>query len=204
RDGLIEQVKPEIYVPHAQGGVFETSTVMYLAVRASGDPVSYAAGVRSQAIAIDKDQPVADIATMESRLADSLARPRFSTVLLGIFAGLALLLAAVGLYGVMSYAVSQRTQEIGIRMALGARPFDVLKMIVRQGMMLTGGGVGIGLVGAFFLTKLMSSLLYGVSATDPGTFTLISLILTGVAFVACYIPARRAMKLDPMISLRYE
>ncbi|MGA9770126.1 MAG: ABC transporter permease [Blastocatellia bacterium] len=203
-DGLSEQVKPEIYVPHAQGGAFETYLAMSLAVRTTVDPLSLSAAVRSQVSSIDKDQPVASITTMESRLADSLARPRFSTLLLGIFAGLALLLAAVGLYGVMSYAVAERTHEIGIRMALGAQGSDVLKMVVKQGLMLTGIGIGLGLVGAFFLTRLMVSLLFGVSATDPVTFALISLVLTGVALGACFVPARRATKVDPMIALRYE
>jgi putative ABC transport system permease protein len=202
--GLNEQVKPEIYVPHAQGGVFETYLAMSLAVRTTGDPLSLAAAVRSQVTAIDKDQPVANITTMGSRLADSLARPRFSTLLLSIFAGLALLLAAVGLYGVMSYAVAERTHEIGIRMALGAQSSDVLKMVVTQGLILTVTGVSIGLVGAFFLTRLMESLLFGVSATDPLTFALISALLTGVALGACFVPARRATKVDPMVALRYE
>jgi putative ABC transport system permease protein len=203
-DGLIEQVRPEVYVPHAQGGAFETRNTMYLAVRTTTDPHSLTAAVRSQVTAIDKDQPVANVTTMESRLADSLARQRFSTLLLSIFAGLALLLAAVGLYGVMSYAVAERTHEIGIRMALGAQSGDVLKIVVKQGLMLTGAGLGIGLVAAFFLTRLMASLLYGVSATDPLTFAFISVLLAGVALGACFIPARRATKVDPMIALRYE
>jgi putative ABC transport system permease protein len=202
--GLSEQVQPEVYVPHAQGGVFETNNNMFLAVRTAGDPSSLAAAVRSQVVAIDKEQPVSNITTMERRLADSLARPRFSTLLMGIFASLALTLAAVGLYGVMSYAVAQRTHEIGIRMALGAQTGDVLKMVVRQGMILTITGVGLGLVSSIFLTRLMSSLLYGVSATDPATFALISALLTGVALGACFVPARRAARVDPMVALRYE
>jgi putative ABC transport system permease protein len=203
-DGLAEQVRPEIYVPHAQGGAFETRNAMYLAVRTTGDPQSLTAAVRSQVTAIDKDQPVANVTTMESRLADSLARQRFSTLLLSIFACLALLLAAVGLYGVMSYAVAERTHEIGIRMALGAQPSDVMRMVARQGLMLTAAGVSIGLLAAFALTRLMSSLLYGVSATDPATFAIISALLAAVALLACALPARRATKVDPIIALHYE
>ncbi|HKP86348.1 MAG TPA: ABC transporter permease [Blastocatellia bacterium] len=203
-NGLAEQVNPEVYVPHAQGGKFETRNVMYLAMRVAGDPLSLSGAVRGAVTSIDKDQPVANIRTMESALADSLARPRFSTLLLGIFAGLALLLAAVGLYGVMSYAVAQRTHEIGIRMALGAESSDVLKMVVRQGLTLTVAGVGIGLAGALILTRLMTSMLYGVSATDPATFALISALLIGVALAACFVPARRATRVDPMVALRYE
>ncbi len=202
--GLSEQVWPEVYVPHAQGGVFETRSAMAVVVRASGDPLSLTAAVRAQAAEIDKDQPIANINTMENRLANSLARQRFSALLLGIFAGLALALAAVGLYGVMSYAVAERTHEIGIRMALGANRSDVMGMVVREGLTLTIVGAGIGIVGAFFLTRLMASLLYGVSATDPATFALITALLVGVALTASFVPARRATKVDPMVALRYE
>jgi putative ABC transport system permease protein len=137
-------------------------------------------------------------------LSASIARQRFSTLLLGVFAGVALVLAAVGIYGVMSYSMAQRTREIGIRMALGAQKRDVLKLAVGQGLKLVAVGVGLGLVGALALTRVMSSLLFGVSATDPATLVTISLILVAVALLASYIPARRASKLDPLIALRYE
>jgi putative ABC transport system permease protein len=202
--GLTEPVRPEVYVPHAQAGAFETANVMSLAVRTARDPLSLTAAVRGQVAQIDQEQPVANITTMEKVLADSLARPRFSTLLLGIFAGVALILAAVGIYGVMAYTVAQRTHEIGIRVALGAQAGDVLRLVIRQGLMLTFVGVASGLGAALIMTRVMASLLYGVSATDPLTFAIIPVLLTGVALAASFIPARRAMKVDPMVALRYE
>jgi ABC-type antimicrobial peptide transport system permease subunit len=156
------------------------------------------------ALGVDRDQPISNISTMESVLAGSVAPRRFNMLLLSIFAAVALALAAVGIYGVISYTVSQRTQEIGIRLALGARSSDVLRLVVGQGMRLTVVGVAFGLAAAFAVTRLMSSLLYGVSATDRSTFAAIALLLSGVALLACYLPARRATKVDPMIALRCE
>ncbi len=162
------------------------------------------AAVRSAVQAVDKDQPIDRIAPMSELLADSIAQPRFYTLLLTIFAAMASALAAVGIYGVMSYAVTQRTHEIGIRMALGARAADVLRLVVRNGMLLALTGVAIGLVGAFALTRLMTSLLFGVTPTDATTFVAVSVLLIVVALLACYIPARRATKVDPLVALRYE
>ncbi len=175
-----------------------------LVVRTAGDPLAIAADVRRAVREVDKDQPVTSILSMEQILADSVALPRFRTLLLTLFAALALLLAAVGIYGVMSYTVTQRTHEIGIRMALGAQNTDVLRLVVGQGLKLALLGIAIGLGGAFALTRILTGFLYNVTASDPLTFSLVSLLLAGVALLACYIPARRATKTDPLVALRYE
>jgi putative ABC transport system permease protein len=193
--------KPQMYLSYRQAEFFWPED---LVVRTDVDPASLAATVRNAVWEIDKEQPVSNIRTMEDILADSIARQRFSMLLLGVFAGVALLLAAVGIYGVMSYSVAQRTHEIGIRMALGAQTSAVLKLAVGYGLKLVVAGVVIGLVAAFVLTRLMSTLLFGITATDPATFALISLLLIAVAAIASYIPARRATKVDPLIALRYE
>ena len=173
-----------------------------LVVRTSVDPLSLTTAVRNAVWSVDKDQPVANIESMEHIVAGAVARQRFSMLLLGIFAGLALVLAAVGLYGVMSYSVAQQTREIGIRIALGARRTDVLAMTVKNGLRLVGVGLVFGLLIAFVLTRVMTSLLFGISATDPVTFATISIVLLAVALLASYFPARRATKVDPMIALR--
>jgi putative ABC transport system permease protein len=160
--------------------------------------------MRNEIAAIDKDLPLSDIKTLEQVASTAVARARFTMLLLSIFAGVALLLAAVGIYGVISYSVTQRTHEIGIRVALGAQRHDVIGLVARQGMTLALVGMGGGLIAAFFLTRVMSSLLFGVSATDPITFAGIATLLTGVALGACFVPARRAMKMDPMAALRHE
>jgi putative ABC transport system permease protein len=173
-----------------------------LVVRTAVDPLSLATSVRNSVWAVDKDQPVSNMDSMEHIVAGAVARQRFSMLLLAIFAGVALILAAVGIYGVMSYSVAQQTREIGIRMALGAQQSDVLRMTVKQGLKLVAFGLILGLVAAFILTRVMATLLFGISATDPLTFFSISLVLLAVAILASYIPALRATKVDPMIALR--
>ena len=175
-----------------------------LVVRTANDPLSLAQTIREQVRAVDANQPVYDIKTMDERLARSLEARRFAAMLLGLFAALALLLAAIGLYGVIAYLVTQRRHEIGIRVALGASRADVLRLVLRQAVQLALLGVAVGLAAAFALTRLMASLLYGVSATDPLTFAAICVILITVALMASYVPARRATKIDPMAALRYE
>jgi putative ABC transport system permease protein len=160
--------------------------------------------VRKEIWEIDKDQPISGVGSMSHILSESVSRQRFNLLLMVIFASLSLLLAAGGLFGVTFYAVAQSTREIGIRIALGARKADVLKVVIRQGMMPVLMGVMIGLAASLALTRLMTSLLFGVSATDPLTYGVIVLLLTAVALAACYIPARRAAKVDPMVALRYE
>jgi putative ABC transport system permease protein len=187
-------------MPHSQ----MAARSMELVIRTASDPLAMTKAVRDAIWSLDKDLPVANMRTMEQVLAERTAPRRLNMMLLGLFAAVALVLAAVGLYGVMSYSVTQRTHEIGIRMALGAQPRDVLKLVVGQAVMLSLAGVGIGLAAAFALTRLMATLLFGVSATDPVTFGAIALLLTVVALVASFIPARRAAKVDPMIALRYE
>ena len=180
------------------------TTAMAVIMKASGDPNQLIASAREQVKQVDPDQPIYNIKTMDEIRAESVAGERLNLTLFSIFAGIALLLAIVGIYGVMSYTVTQRTHEIGIRMAIGAQQRDVFKMIMGQGMMLALIGIAIGLVGAFALTRLMATMLFGVTATDPTTFGAIAILLTIVALLACYLPGRRATKVDPVVSLRYE
>jgi len=187
----------QIYVPNAQAKF----NLMGLVIRTAGDPAAFATTLRHEVQALDKDQPIYNVRTMDDVVANSLGTRRVSMQLFTVFAIAALLLAAIGIYGVMAYSVTQRTQEIGIRMALGAQKSDVLRLVVRQGMTLAAIGVVVGLVGALGLTRVISNLLFGVGASDPTTFIVISLLLIAVAFVACYLPARRAAKLDPVIAL---
>jgi len=177
---------------------------MTVITKATTDPNQLIGAVRQQVKAVDPDQPIYNIRTMNEIRSDSVAPERLNLTLLSIFAGIALVLAVVGIYGVMSYSVTQRTHEIGIRMAIGAQPRDVFKMVLRQGMILALIGVAVGLLGAFGLTRLMATMLFGVEPTDPATFAAIAVLLTCVALVACYLPGRRATKVDPVVSLRYE
>jgi putative ABC transport system permease protein len=173
-------------------------------VRTSGDPLAIAAGVRQAVWSLDKDMPISRVQAMEEVRSSSVAKQQFTLLLLGLFAGLAVALASIGLYGVTAYATALRTREIGIRMALGAQRRQVMRLVLFHGAALGFAGVGIGIVAALLLTRLMSALLYGVRATDPLAFGAVAVLLSVVILVACYIPARRAMHTDPMVALRYE
>ncbi len=198
--GLDQKTPMQTYEPYLQ----EPFSYMALVVRTAGDPTSLSAAIRSEVLSIDNEQPISSIKTLDQILSASIAQQRFAMLLFGVFGAVAMILAVVGIYGVMSYAVTQRTHEIGIRMALGAGQRDVLMLIVGHGMILTLIGIVVGLGAAFALTRLMSSLLFDVSVTDLTTFAIFSASLTAVALVACTVPARRALKVDPMIALRYE
>jgi predicted permease len=201
QDTLQAEPHPGMYLPYAQS---PTGLPLILLVRSAGEAGMIASAVRQQVRELDAQLPVYDVKTMDQVLDKVMARPRFMTFLLALFGALAILLAAVGIYGVVSYSVAQNTRDIGIRLALGAQGGDVLKLVLRQGLILTVCGVVIGAAGAFGLTRLMTSLLFGVTATDPLTFTGVSLLLLMVALLACYLPARRATKVDPMVALRHE
>jgi putative ABC transport system permease protein len=200
RQSLSRDYEPEYYVPHAQIPFNGMSLIM----RTTNDARSLARSIQQEVQALDRDVPVYRIKTLDQYLGVAVAQPKFSALLLSLFAGLALLLTAIGLYGVMAYAVVQRAQEIVIRIALGAQTGDVLKMVLRQGLKLTTLGLAIGLAAAYALTRYMQSLLFGVKATDPSTFAAIALLLIAVALMACWIPAKRATKVDPMVALRCE
>jgi putative ABC transport system permease protein len=201
RDVALNQAPAAMmYVPFAQAPFWGVVVVS----RGNLSLAAFAEAIRRDASAIDKDLPVTDIAAMPDAVNASVAQPRFQTLLLGLFGALALILAAVGIYGVISYSVIQRTHEIGIRMSLGAQPSQVLRLVMGQGVKLALAGIVIGSAAALALTQLMRSLLYEVSPADPLTFAGIAALLVGVALAACYIPARRAMRVDPMTALRYE
>jgi putative ABC transport system permease protein len=199
----------EIYIPFQRSGPFfvsasSRSASMTMVIRTTVEPQSLATAAQEAVRALDGNLPVSNVVTMDQVIADTLWQPRFNLQLIGIFAALAMTLAAVGLYGVMSYSIAQRTREVGLRMALGAQRLDVMKLVVGQGMKLAILGVAIGLLASLALTRLMEKLLFGVSATDFSTFAVIAVLLTLVALLACLIPARRATKVDPMVALRHE
>jgi len=200
RFGLGEVVQPEIYFPYSQRPRWAT----FFVVRANGAPAFLETALRTRLASIDSELRLSRTSTMDQLISSSLKRPRFNLVLLGIFAGSALLLAAVGIYGVMSYMVEQQTREIGIRTALGARRSDILKLVIGRGLAMALVGVGIGVLAAFALTRFLASLLYGVTVADPLTFTGVAFLLLLVVAFACYLPARRATKVDPLVALRYE
>ena len=205
--GLDAEPQPEAYAlsrqlpPNARFGRGGTTA---LVVRTSGDPLRVVPFLRRAVMDVDHDVPLDNVMTMEARLSASVAAPRFYALLLGLFALMALLLAAIGIYGVLSYNVSQRHREIGVRMALGAAGRDILSMVLGQGLTLAVVGIAIGVAGAFATTRFLRTLLFGITVTDPLTYAGITVLLTGVALLACWIPARRAIRVDPMTALRYE
>jgi putative ABC transport system permease protein len=197
----LEDIRFDLYIPFTQ---WPMAFVNHFAVRTTAEPSAMLATVRREVAALDPTLAVSRVATMDELVAAILAQPRFSAVLLNWLSALALLMAAVGIYGVLAYSVACRTGEFGVRIALGAQAGDILKLVIGQGMRLVAIGVGIGLAAAFALTRLIAKLLFGVAATDPLTFIVIAALLTFVALLACYVPARRATKVDPIISLRTE
>jgi putative ABC transport system permease protein len=197
-------VKAEMYFPYRQIASHPWFGPRDLVIRARDDPNTLVAAARREIHAVDPNQPITNIATMEELLIKETGSRRLGMILLAVFAGLALLLSSLGIYAVLSYFVTQQTAEMGIRLALGAQRRDVMGIVLKKGMGWTLLGVVIGLIAAFALARLMASLLFGVSATDPITFLAVATILTSVALLACAIPARRAMKVDPMVALRYE
>ena len=198
--GLDAQPFPALYVPYLQ----KSWPGAYLAVRAKGNPLGLVPSVRDAVWSLDNQLPITGVESAGQRWDESVSMPRFRTLLLGVFGLLALSLATVGIYGVISYSTAQRTHEIGIRVALGARPRDVILLVVGQAARLTLTGIGLGIAGALVLTHFLQSMLFDVEPTDPVTFAGVSFLLIIIALAACYIPARRAMRVDPMVALRYE
>jgi putative ABC transport system permease protein len=207
--GVVGDVRQKAMDQDPKPGVFlstlqEPTSPVNLVVRSQGDPAKLAKTIQAEIHALDRDLPISDVKKMEDYISESVAAPRFNTILLGGFAALALALAAVGIFGVVSYSVAQRTREMGIRRALGAETENVMRLVLAHGMRLTVIGVAIGLAGAYGLTRLMESLLFGVAPTDPETLAGVAVLLMAVAFVASYLPARRAARVDPMTALRCE
>jgi len=198
--GLDTPAEPTVYWPHPEL-VYSRMTIL---ARASGDPMSIVSSARNELRQMDPNEPMANVSTVEHLLSDSFSRSRFTMIVLGVFAAMALVLACIGIYGVVAYTVAQRTNEIGIRVAMGAQRRDVLRLILGQGSRLIFLGVAVGIAAGLILTRLMTGMLYGISATDPLTFTGVALLSMAVALLACYVPARRAMRVDPLVALRYE
>jgi predicted permease len=199
-EGLDAEPRIQYYFPYSQNG----GRIMTVALRTAGSPLSLLAAARAAVHSVDRDLPLSQVNTMDKLVESSVGQRKLSMILLGVFSTIALLLASIGIYGVMSYSVTQRTRELGIRMALGAARIRVLGLVVRQGMTLAVAGVAIGLVAAFALTRFLSNQLYGVGATDGATFTLVSLTLLGIALLASLVPALRATRVDPVVALRDE
>jgi putative ABC transport system permease protein len=202
--GLGLDPKAEMFLPYCQADQLLPVFQMSVVLRTAGDPHQQAAALRSALAEIDPNEPLVKVRTMEDNMAATVSQPRFRTWLIGIFAGLALLLAAVGIYGVMSYSVTQRTSEIGIRVTLGAQPVEVFRIVVGEGLRFALIGVALGGVGGLILTRLLGSFLFGVSATDPLTFSGVALLLILVSAAASFFPAQRATRVDPTVALRYE
>ena len=204
KQGLAVEAPTEMYVNFRQGNqvlpVFSLSVVM----RTAGDPKALANSFRSAVHEIDSNQPIVKVRTMEENVSASIAQPRFRTLLLAIFAGVALFLAAIGIYGLMSYSVTQRTREIGVRMALGSRPIDIFRLLIGNGLRLTLIGVAAGVVAALLFTRYLKTMLFQVGASDPLTLIMMSALLVAIAVIACFIPARRATRVDPLVALRAE
>jgi putative ABC transport system permease protein len=205
-NAVTETPRAEMYAPHAQWAAAGASAPrgMTFVIRTSGDPIAVLGYLRQTLRSLDPNLPLADVRTLDRVAGDSLSQARFTTLLLGLFAALALTLATIGIYGVISLLVTRRRQEIGIRMALGARPASILNMVVRRGMALAGIGVAAGLLAALLLTRVLTNLLYGVTRFDLTTFALVPCVLAGIALIACLIPAGRAATLDPVVALREE
>ncbi len=201
--GLDLDEEPAVYTPFTQEQRF-WHTWMNVVVRTSTDPGSFISSIPREVINIDKNVPVTDLLTMETLISESVGERRFHLLLMGLFAGLALLLAGIGIYGILSYSVRQRTQEMGIRMALGATQKQILQLIVNQGMRLALIGAAIGVAASFGVTRFLQSLLYAIAPTDLLTFAVVPLIVLGVALLACYAPARRATLVNPIVALRNE
>ncbi len=204
KQNLATDAQAEMYLPYRQADTMLPIFALSLVLRTADDPRAEISALRSVVRQLDPEQPLVKIRTMQENISISEAEPRFRTILLGIFAGAALLLSIVGLYGVMTYSVTQRVQEIGIRMTLGAGKAEVLRMITGQGLRLALAGAVAGLCGAFLLSRVLTKFLYGISATDPLTYCAVAVLLIAIAVAACYIPAWRATKVDPMTALRYE
>jgi putative ABC transport system permease protein len=200
RDGLGVVSRPEMYAPFAQ----EPWWAAYVVVRTAGDPAGLAAVVRNEVHALDPTMPIEGVQPMTQVVAESVAEPRFRTMLLGLFGGLALLLAVIGIYGVISYSVGRRPRAVGIRLALGAGRRDVLRLVLTEGLALTGAGLAAGAAGAALLTRFLTSLLYDVGRLDPLTYAAVAVMLVGAGLLASWLPARRAMRVDPLIALRAE
>jgi len=200
--GLRSEAKPEAYISYLQDPL--QWPYMSMLVRTSADPLKLFGKVEEAVWAVDKDQPVSNPTTLDQIRSNSIAEPRMIALLLGLFAGLAIVLASVGLYGVVSRSVTERTHEIGVRMALGARPIEVFRLLVRNGLTLALIGTGLGLIGSAMACRALTNFLFNIGPTDPLTFVSVSLLLIAVTLIASYFPARRAAKVDPNVALRYE